>query len=45
MGIIRSSFLVGPDGRVAKAWPSVKADGHAAQVLDALQAVSGGTRP
>ena len=29
MGIIRSSFLVGPDGRVAKAWPSVKADGHA----------------
>ena len=42
MGIIRSSFLVGPDGRVAKAWPSVKADGHAAQVLDALQAAAGG---
>lgn len=37
MGIIRSSFLVDPDGRVAKAWPSVKADGHADQVLEALR--------
>ena len=36
MGIIRSSFLVGPDGRVARAWPRVKADGHAAVVLAAL---------
>jgi peroxiredoxin Q/BCP len=32
-GIIRSSFLVGPDGRVAHVWPKVKADGHAADVL------------
>jgi peroxiredoxin Q/BCP len=38
MGIIRSSFLVDPDGRVAKAWPKVRADGHAAQVLEALKA-------
>jgi peroxiredoxin Q/BCP len=38
MGIIRSSFLVDPDGRIAKAWPKVKADGHAAQVLEALKA-------
>jgi thioredoxin-dependent peroxiredoxin len=38
MGIIRSSFLVDPDGRVAKVWPKVKADGHAAQVLEALKA-------
>ena len=36
MGIQRSSFLVDPDGRVARAWPKVKADGHAAQVLAAL---------
>jgi peroxiredoxin Q/BCP len=41
MGIIRSSFLVDPEGRIAKAWPSVKADGHAAQVLDALSAARG----
>ena len=42
MGIIRSSFLVDPDGRIAKAWPKVKADGHAAQVLEALKAARGG---
>lgn len=40
MGIIRSSWLVGPDGRVAAAWPKVKADGHAAQVLAALRAAT-----
>jgi peroxiredoxin Q/BCP len=34
MGIVRSSFLVGPDGRIAHAWPKVKADGHAADVLE-----------
>jgi peroxiredoxin Q/BCP len=38
MGIVRSSFLVDPDGRIARAWPKVTADGHAAQVLDALRA-------
>jgi peroxiredoxin Q/BCP len=37
MGIIRSSFLVDPDGRVARAWPAVRADGHAEQVRDALE--------
>jgi peroxiredoxin Q/BCP len=37
MGIIRSSFLVGPDGRIARAWPRVNAEGHAAEVLTALR--------
>jgi peroxiredoxin Q/BCP len=37
LGIIRSTFLVGPDGRVARAWPRVKADGHAAAVAAALE--------
>ena len=36
-GIQRSTFLVDPEGRVARAWPKVKADGHAAEVLDALE--------
>ncbi len=36
LGIQRSSFLVDPEGRIARAWPKVKADGHAAAVLDAL---------
>jgi thioredoxin-dependent peroxiredoxin len=37
MGIARSSFLIDPDGRVVRAWPTVKADGHAAEVLEALR--------
>ena len=37
MGIVRSSFLVGPDGRIAVAWPKVRADGHAAEVVAALE--------
>ena len=37
-GVIRSTFLVGTDGRIAKAWYSVKADGHALAVLSALRA-------
>jgi thioredoxin-dependent peroxiredoxin len=37
-GIGRSSFLVDPDGRIAAAWPNVKADGHAQEVLGALRA-------
>lgn len=37
MGIQRSSFLVGPDLRIARSWPRVKADGHAAEVAAALR--------
>jgi peroxiredoxin Q/BCP len=36
MGIIRASFLVGPDGRVAKVWPKVTPEDHAVEVLEAL---------
>jgi peroxiredoxin Q/BCP len=36
MGIQRATFLVDPDGRVARRWPKVKPEGHAQQVLDAL---------
>jgi len=35
-GIVRSSYLIDPDGKVARAWPRVKADGHATEVLQAL---------
>ncbi|MBF8289083.1 MAG: thioredoxin-dependent thiol peroxidase [Chloroflexi bacterium] len=38
MGIQRSTFLVDPVGRIARSWPKVKADGHAAEVLAALTA-------
>ena len=36
MGIVRSTVVVGPDGKVLKHYPKVKADGHAAQVLAEL---------
>jgi len=36
VGVIRSTFLVGADGRIARAWYHVKADGHAEKVLAEL---------
>jgi thioredoxin-dependent peroxiredoxin len=36
MGIVRSSFLIGADGKIAQAWDNVKAKGHAAEVLAAV---------
>lgn len=38
IGIERSTFLIGPDGRVVEAWRGVKVAGHAFAVLDALKA-------
>ena len=35
MGFIRSTFLIGPDGRVAEAWPNVRVHDHAQTVLQA----------
>lgn len=35
-GTIRSTFIIGPDGVILKAFPSVKVDGHAEQVIAAL---------
>ena len=36
-GIERSTFLIGPDGRILHLWRGVKVDGHAQEVLAALQ--------
>lgn len=36
MGIARSTFVIGPDGKVAKVFKAVKVDGHDEQVLAAL---------
>jgi thioredoxin-dependent peroxiredoxin len=41
MGISRSTFLIGTDGRIARVWPKVRVDGHAAEVLAAAQALPG----
>jgi peroxiredoxin Q/BCP len=39
MGMERSSFLIGPDGRVAKIWRKVKPETHPAEVLAAVKAM------
>jgi thioredoxin-dependent peroxiredoxin len=36
MGIVRSTFVIGPDGQIEKIYGSVKAKGHAAQVLEGI---------
>jgi len=33
LGIVRSSFLIGADGKIEHVWDNVKAKGHAAEVL------------
>jgi thioredoxin-dependent peroxiredoxin len=39
MGITRTTFLIGPDGRIAQVWPKVKVPGHAEAVLEAAKAL------
>lgn len=37
LGIVRSSYLIDPQGKIEKVWDPVSAKGHAAEVLDELQ--------
>lgn len=37
MGVERATFLIGPDGRVARVWRKVKVPGHAEDVLAAAR--------
>ena len=39
MGVVRTTYLIGADGKVAKRWDNVKVDGHAEAVLEAVQAL------
>jgi thioredoxin-dependent peroxiredoxin len=40
MGMERSTFLVGPDGKVLKAWRKVSVTGHADDVMKAARAAN-----
>ena len=40
LGVVRSTFLIGADGRLRREWRGVKVPGHAAAVLEALDAQS-----
>lgn len=37
MGIERTTFIIGPDGKIAQVFHKVKAEGHAEEVLAALK--------
>ena len=39
-GIHRVTFLINPEGRIARIWDSVKPETHAEEVLEALKALS-----
>jgi len=39
MGMDRSTFLIGKDGKVIRAWRKVKVPGHVAEVLEAAKAI------
>jgi thioredoxin-dependent peroxiredoxin len=36
LGIVRSTFLIDPEGRLRREWRGIKVPGHAAAVLEAL---------
>ena len=39
LGVVRSTFLIAPDGRLAHEWRAVKVPGHAEAVLETLKAL------
>ena len=39
MGIVRTTYLIGADGKISKRWDGVKVDGHAEEVLAAVNAL------
>lgn len=40
-GVIRSTFLIDPEGKIAYIWRRVKVDGHANAVIERLQKLQG----
>ena len=39
MGVVRTTYLVGRDGRIARVWKKVRVKGHAEEVLAAAKAL------
>ena len=37
-GVLRTTFLIGPDGTIIKVWEGVKPEGHSKEILEALAA-------
>jgi len=41
MGVVRSTFIIGPDGKVAAAWEKVRVKGHVEEVKNKLEELQG----
>lgn len=41
MGVARTTFIIGKDGRIAKIFPNVKPEGHNQEIIEALKALEG----
>ena len=39
MGIVRTTFLIDPNGKIVKIWDNVKVKDHAKEVLDTLKGI------
>jgi peroxiredoxin Q/BCP len=39
MGVMRKTFLIDAEGRIAQIWPKVRVEGHAEEVLEAARAL------
>jgi thioredoxin-dependent peroxiredoxin len=39
-GVLRTTFLIGPDGNILKVYENVKPAGHSQEILEALKAVT-----
>jgi peroxiredoxin Q/BCP len=39
MGVERATFLIGPDGRIARIWRKVRVKGHVESVIEAAKAL------
>lgn len=42
MGVLRTTFLIGPDGKIARIWHKVRVSGHAEEVLEAARTLRKG---
>jgi len=39
LGILRTTMLLGADGKIARIWRNVRVDGHADEVLEAARSL------
>jgi len=39
MGIVRSTFIINPEGKLVKEWRNLRVKGHANEVLEAIESL------